>query len=115
MRTEGLKGCPQIPYCSSAPAARSLKGAARGRLRFSAPRSLNKLRHTAVGKVLDNSSVEKVETRVADGADPDDLANQYEFVLLYGLSVPNDLEQIMREAYRGVHLRGLDPLRTTAR
>ena len=59
--------------------------------------------------------MEKGEIRVADGADPEDLANQYEIVVLYGLSVPNDLEQIMREAYRGVHLRGLDPLRTTAR
>ena len=51
---------------------------------------------------------------MADGADADGLANQYEFLILNGLSVPADLDQTMREAHRRVHLRGLDPLRKAA-
>jgi hypothetical protein len=51
---------------------------------------------------------------VAEGADADDLANQYEFLVLYGRSVPADLDQTMREAHRRVHVRGLDPLRKAA-
>jgi hypothetical protein len=54
------------------------------------------------------------ETKLADRADADDLANRYELLILRGLSVPADLDQTMREAYRSVHLRGLDPLRKTA-
>ena len=54
------------------------------------------------------------ETKLADGADADDLANEYEFLILNGLSVPADLDQKMREAHRRVHLRGLDPLRKIA-
>jgi hypothetical protein len=53
------------------------------------------------------------ETKLADRADADDLANEYEFLILNGLSVPTNLDQIMREAYRRVHLRGLDPLNKT--
>jgi hypothetical protein len=47
----------------------------------------------------------------ADGPGVDDLANRYEFLVLYGLGVPAVLGQIMREAHREVHLRGIDPLR----
>jgi hypothetical protein len=54
------------------------------------------------------------ETKLADRTDADDLANQYEFLILNGLSVPADLDQKMREAHRRVHLRGLEPLRKTA-
>jgi hypothetical protein len=53
-------------------------------------------------------------SRVAEGADVDDLANQYEFLVLNGLSVPADLDEKLREAHRRVHLRGLDPLRKAA-
>ena len=51
---------------------------------------------------------------MAEGADAEELANLYEFLILNGLSVPAGLDQTMREAYRMVHLRGLDPLRKTA-
>ena len=51
---------------------------------------------------------------VSERADADDLANRYEFLVLYGLSVPVDLDQTMREAHRTVHLRGLDPLTKAA-
>jgi hypothetical protein len=54
------------------------------------------------------------ETGVADGADAEELANLYEFLILNGLSVPAELDQTMREAHRRVHLRGLDPLRKAA-
>ena len=54
------------------------------------------------------------ETGVADGADAEQLANLYEFLILSGLSVPAELDPIMREAHRRVHLRGLDPLRKAA-
>lgn len=54
------------------------------------------------------------ETEAADQANAEDLANQYEFLILNGLSVPADLDETMREAHRRVHLRGLDPLRKTA-
>lgn len=54
------------------------------------------------------------ETGAANGPDTDGLASLYEFLILNGLSVPAELEQTMREAHRGVHLRGLDPLRKTA-
>jgi hypothetical protein len=52
---------------------------------------------------------------VGDGPDAEYLASQYEFLILNGLSVPANLDQTMREAHRRVHLRGLDPLRTTQR
>ena len=44
----------------------------------------------------------------------DDLANQYEVLVLFGLSVPATLDRTLRDAYREVHLRGLDPLRKVA-
>ncbi len=47
-------------------------------------------------------------------ADADELANQYELLILTGLPVAPNLDQTMREAHRRVHLRGLDPLRKTA-
>ena len=50
----------------------------------------------------------------AEEDDSDDLANRYEFLVLYGVSVPADLEQKLREAHRTVHLRGLDPMRKMA-
>jgi hypothetical protein len=53
-------------------------------------------------------------TSATEGAGADELANQYEFLLLYGFPVPADLDQKLREAHRRVHLRGLDPLRKTA-
>jgi hypothetical protein len=53
------------------------------------------------------------ETGAADGADAEELANLYEFLILNGLPVPAELDQTMREAHRTVHLRGLDPLRKT--
>jgi len=53
-------------------------------------------------------------TGTPKGADADDLANHYEFLVLYDLSVPADLEQKLREAHRTVHLRGLDPMRKAA-
>jgi hypothetical protein len=53
----------------------------------------------------------KWESRMAEVADADDLANRYEFLTLYGLPVPADLEQKLQEAHRAVHLRGIDPLR----
>ena len=44
---------------------------------------------------------------------PDDrLADSYEHLVLFGKSVPEDKEQPMQQAYRRVHLRGLDPVRT---
>jgi hypothetical protein len=52
-----------------------------------------------------------LETGVAEGADANDLANEYEFLFLYALAVPAHLEQKLREAHRTVHLRGIDPLR----
>ena len=51
---------------------------------------------------------------VAGEGDADDLANQYEYLVLYGLSVPADLDEKLRQAHRRVHLRGLDPLRKAA-
>jgi hypothetical protein len=54
------------------------------------------------------------QTGVPDGADAEELANLYEFLILNGLSVPAEFEQTMREAHRRVHLRGLDPLRKAA-
>lgn len=54
-------------------------------------------------------------TGTLKGADADDLANHYEFLLLYDLSVPADLVQKLREAHRRVHLRGIDPLRKPGR
>jgi hypothetical protein len=54
------------------------------------------------------------ETEAAGGTDADDLANHYEFLILNGLSMPADLDQTMRVAYRRVDLRGLDPLRTAS-
>jgi hypothetical protein len=54
--------------------------------------------------------VRKKANRVPDEADVDDLANQYEFLVLYGLPVPAVLDGTLREAHRKVHLRGLDPL-----
>jgi hypothetical protein len=54
------------------------------------------------------------ETGPAERVGVDDLANQYEFLVLYGLSVPADLGEKLRGAHRRVHLRGLDPLRKAA-
>ena len=54
------------------------------------------------------------QTDVAGGGDTDELANQYELLILNRQSVPANLDQTMREAHRRVHLRGLDPLRKTA-
>ena len=54
------------------------------------------------------------QTDVASGGDTDELANQYELLILNRQSVPANLDQTMREAHRRVHLRGLDPLRKTA-
>jgi hypothetical protein len=54
------------------------------------------------------------QSDLTDEPDADDLANQYEILILNGLSVPPDLDQTMREAHRRVHLRGLDPLDRTA-
>jgi len=50
----------------------------------------------------------------ARGETVDELANQYEFLVLYGLPVPAILDGTLQEAHRRVHLRGLDPLRKTA-
>ena len=61
----------------------------------------------------DDRSMRKYATHVAEEAGADDLANQYEVLILYGLPVPADLDQKLREAHRRVHLRGLDPLRKT--
>jgi hypothetical protein len=58
--------------------------------------------------------VTSLETGAAGGANAEDLANQYEFLVLYGLRVLADLDEILREAHRRVHLRGLDPLRKAA-
>jgi hypothetical protein len=55
-----------------------------------------------------------LETGAAEGASAEDLANRYEFLVLYGLTVPTDLDEILQEAHRRVHLRGLDPLRKPA-
>ena len=54
------------------------------------------------------------QTDVDGGGDTDELANQYELLILNRQSVPANLDQTMREAHRRVHLRGLDPLRKTA-
>ena len=54
------------------------------------------------------------EAGLAEEADTDDLANQYELLVLHGILVPVDSEQKLREAHRTVHLRGLDPLRKVA-
>lgn len=54
------------------------------------------------------------ENGLAEAMGIDDLANQYEFLVLFGLSVPANLDVELREAYRRVHLRGLDPLRKAA-
>jgi hypothetical protein len=59
---------------------------------------------------LDNPRVRNCEAGAAKGADADDLANQYEFLVLNGVSIPAELDQELREAHRKVHLRGLDPL-----
>jgi hypothetical protein len=56
----------------------------------------------------------KCATDVAEGAHADDLANQYEVLIMYGLPVPAELDQKLRQAHRRVHLRGLDPLRKVA-
>ena len=56
----------------------------------------------------------KKENSLPDEVNLDDLANQYEFLVLYGLSVPAVLDGTLREAHRRVHLRGLDPLRKAA-
>jgi hypothetical protein len=55
-----------------------------------------------------------LEAGAPDEDDVDDLANHYEYLILNGVSVPAGLDQAMREAYRRVHLRGLDPLRRAA-
>jgi hypothetical protein len=55
------------------------------------------------------------ENSAPDGADIDVLANQYEFLVLHGLSVPTVLDVTLRDAHRTVHLRGIDPLRKTGR
>jgi hypothetical protein len=60
------------------------------------------------------SFVRDLAAGAAEGADVDDLANQYEFLVLYGLPVPAGLDPKLQEAHRRVHLRGLDPLRKTA-
>jgi hypothetical protein len=56
------------------------------------------------------SVVRDLAAGAAEAADSDDLANQYEFLVLYDLPVPVDLDQKLRDAHRRVHLRGLDPL-----
>jgi hypothetical protein len=71
---------------------------------------LNEVRQTAVAARLDNPPVRIWEAGDAKGADAEDLANQYEFLVLYGVSIPAELDQKLREAHRKVHLRGLDPL-----
>jgi hypothetical protein len=58
--------------------------------------------------------VTNLQTDAPGGPNASDLANQYELLILKGLSVPADLDLKLREAYRRVHLRGLDPLRKTA-
>jgi hypothetical protein len=58
--------------------------------------------------------VRKSEMGLAEEDDSEDLANRYEFLVLYGVSVPADLDQKLREAHRRIHLRGLDPLRRPA-
>ena len=50
------------------------------------------------------------QTGVAGGGDTEELANQYELLILNGQPVPANLDQSMRDAHRKVHLRGLDPL-----
>ena len=42
----------------------------------------------------------------------DRLADSYEHLVLFGKSVPEDKEKSMQQAYRRVHLRGLDPVGT---
>ena len=42
----------------------------------------------------------------------DRLADKYEHLVLFGKSVPEDKQQSMQQAYRRVHLRGLDPVGT---
>jgi hypothetical protein len=58
--------------------------------------------------------VRKWEAGLAEEDDGDELANRYESLVLYGLSVPADLDKKLREAHRRVHLRGIDPLRRAA-
>jgi len=58
--------------------------------------------------------VRESETGLVEEANTDDLASQYEFLVLYGLSVPAYLDQKLRAAHRTVHLRGIDPLRKAA-
>ena len=60
------------------------------------------------------SVVSDLTAGAAEAANTDDLANQYEFLVLYDLPVPVDLDPELREAHRKVHLRGLDPLRKPA-
>jgi hypothetical protein len=50
-------------------------------------------------------TVRREDAAAADAADAEDLANHYEVLILNGVSVPVDLDQAMREAYRTVHLR----------
>jgi hypothetical protein len=64
--------------------------------------------------VVDDPGVRNWEKDVEGGADADELANQYQLLILTGLPVAPNLDQTMREAHRRVHLRGLDPLRQTA-
>jgi len=46
-----------------------------------------------------------------DDRHEDLVANSHEHLILYKLFVPVEQEQSMRDAYRGVDARGLDPLR----
>jgi hypothetical protein len=45
----------------------------------------------------------------------EELANLYEYLVLRDSHVPAELVGAMTDAYRRVHLRGLDPLRRAAR
>jgi hypothetical protein len=58
--------------------------------------------------------VGRPESDIAEDANPDELASLYEFLILNGLRVPPTLDPAMRQAYRAVHRRGLDPLRRIA-
>ena len=75
---------------------------------------LNEVRQTAVAARLDTHPVRNWEASVAKGTDADDLANRYEFLVLYGVSITAELDQKLREAHRKVHLRGIDPLHKAA-
>ena len=44
----------------------------------------------------------------------EELANLYEYLVLLQLHVPAELVGAMTDAYRRVHIRGLDPLRRAA-